>query len=514
MPQCVLPFMCTIYIIIMYKTFIAVIMAIFWLPACHTEKASGPGEASIQHEDESSQYLLFSEGLEFFITHEALEVGVESHFLIHLTELSLYTPFATGHVSIKIDGVSVTSGKAEVPGIFEVPFTPKRAGAFDAEYTIDWGEASESVSAHVHVFENHDAIHAEDQHDHSSDALGEIAFSKEQAWKSDFMVKEVVPVDFSSVIATSGEILTVPGEKKNLAASSPGLVRFTNLNLVQGTPVKKDELLFTINSGALIGNNLQLQLQEAKNLFEKSRGDYLRHLNLFYKGAISERQIIDTRSRYTEDSLRYSILRSNVSGQGIQVKAPVTGTIHELMVSEGTYVETGQNMATISSNQRLMIRADLGQQFFDQLPFIETANFRPSYTNKTYTIEEMNGRLLAAGVSVAENDHYLPIIFEVENKGNLLEGAFTEVYLKTSKKQSVLAVPISAMTEEQGEFYVYTQVSGETYSKRAISPGKSDGLRIEILAGIEPGERVVTRGVVFLKAASMVTGVADHGHSH
>lgn len=498
----------------MSKTIIAITLAILCLSSCNTDRTSGPEETSNQHNDESAQFLLFSDSIEFFIEHEPMEAGAESHFLVHLTELATYKPLAFGHVTIMIDGVSVTSGNPEVPGIFKVPFIPKRAGAFEAKYSFESGGKAESVSAHVHVYENHDAIYAGDGHDHSTDLEGEITFLKEQVWKSEFMVKEVVPVEFSSVIPTSGEILTVPGEKKNIAANSPGLVRFTNKNLVQGTTVKKGDLLFLINSDALIGNNLKLQLQEIKNLYEKSRSDYLRHLKLFQQGAISERQIIETRTRYMEDSLRYSILSTNVSKEGIRVFSPVTGTIHELKVSDGTYVEIGQNMATISSNQRLMIRADLSQQFFDQLPFIETANFRPSYTDRTYSIEELNGSLLAAGVSVAENNHYLPIIFEVENKGNLLEGAFTEVYLKTSRKSAVLAIPLTAMTEEQGEYYVYTQVSGETYSKRAVSPGKNDGLLVEILSGIEPGERIVTRGVVLVKATSMVTGVVDQGHSH
>ena len=145
---------------------------------------------------------------------------------------------------------------------------------------------------------------------------------------------------------------------------------------------------------------------------------------------------------------------------------------------------------------------------------IETAHFRPAYTDQVYSVEEMNGRLLAAGSSVAENDHYLPVIFEVDNDGSLLEGAFAEIFLKSSQKSNVLVVPMSAILEEQGEYYVYVQVTGESYTKRGIAPGKNDGRNMEILSGLDPGERVVTRGVMLVKAASMVTGVAGDGHAH
>jgi len=58
------------------------------------------------------------------------------------------------------------------------------------------------------------------------------------------------------------------------------------------------------------------------------------------------------------------------------------------------------------------------------------------------------------------------------------------------------------------------QITGESYTKRAVTPGKNDGKHIEIIQGLEQGERVVTRGIMLVKAASMVTGAAGHGHSH
>ena len=73
---------------------------------------------------------------------------------------------------------------------------------------------------------------------------------------------------------------------------------------------------------------------------------------------------------------------------------------------------------------------------------------------------------------------------------------------------------MSAITEEQGEHYLYVQVTGESYTKRAVSIGNNDGQNLEITSGLNSGERVITKGVMLVKAASMVTGVENHGHSH
>jgi multidrug efflux pump subunit AcrA (membrane-fusion protein) len=96
----------------------------------------------------------------------------------------------------------------------------------------------------------------------------------------------------------------------------------------------------------------------------------------------------------------------------------------------------------------------------------------------------------------------------------LLEGAYAECYLIAQPRQESMVVPQTAILEEQGYYYLYVQVTGESYTKRAVRIGASDGLRTEIISGLEQGERVVTRGAMLLKSASMVTVEADHGHSH
>jgi RND family efflux transporter MFP subunit len=374
------------------------------------------------------------------------------------------------------------------------------------------------VEGHVHVVQNHADLHSEDAtagvHSHGEETEGEIIFLKEQAWNSDFMVSQMEPESFHSVIPTSGEILAMPSEKVNVAANGKGMVLFIRKNLVQGSTVTQGQHLFTISSKTMLEENFELQYQEWYNSYEKSKSEYERHKKLYAEGAISEREFINTRSTYVADSLRYHNLKANATAEGLKITAPVNGTIHDLNVSEGQFIEVGQIMVIISSNKTLLLRADLGQQHFDRLGEIVTANFRPAYSEKVYSLEEVNGSLLATGSSVAENDHYLPVMFEVTNDGRLLEGAFTEVYLKTGNKNNCLVLPKTALTEEQEGYFVYVQVTGESYSKKPVVIGYNNGKDVEIIEGLEPGDRVVTKGVMLLKAASMVTGTVGHGHEH
>jgi len=503
----------------MYK-FPVVIALLLISTACNNSDRPGStvADSTHQHSGPDSQYTLYSENLEFFIEHQALEAGVESEFLVHLTRLDNYKPCSTGNVSIRIDGVTVTSGQPSTPGIFKVPFIPKKEGAFHADFTFKSGEEIESVEGHVHVYTDHNAIHADDEgnsgHSHGQDTEGEISFLKESAWNNQFMVQEVSSEAFRSSIATSGEIVSMPGEKKNVTSSFQGIVRFADSRLVQGTPVKKGQLLFILSSENLVEDNVMLRYHEARNLLDKSRSQYQRHKALYAQQVIPLRQYQESHASYVEDSLRYYNLANNISEGGIRVFSPVSGTIHELKVSDGEYSQAGQILAILSTNQNLMLRADLPQQHFGQLANIETAHFRPAYSKRVFTVEEMRGSLLAAGVSVAENNHYLPVIFRLENDGNLLEGAFAEVYLLSSEKRELISIPLRALREEQGGHYVYVQITGESYSKRYVSTGQHNGLKVEITNGLKAGDRVVTEGTTLIKAASMATGEIGHGHSH
>lgn len=502
----------------MYKTIVIAFLVL--ITACNNRPNSGSSQedSSHQHESENSQYTLFSEGYEFFIEHPQLEAGVEAEFLVHLTDLVTYDPCSEGKVTILMDGISVTSGDPFAPGIFHVPFIPKKGGAFHAEISFKEGNLEEEVEAHVHVAADHEDMHApvEDsqEHAHQATPLGEITFLKEQAWQSDFLVEKADRGPFHTVIATSGELMPMPGEKKNIPSTTRGMVRFADVQLVQGAHVHEGQLLFTISSESLVEDNVQLRYKEVKNKLELSRSEYKRHEQLYKSEAISQRQYLESRAIYTEDSLNFYNLESHISEEGIRIVAPASGSLHELTVSDGMYVTEGSNLAILSPDRNLMLRADLPQQYFQYSQSITTANFRPAYSSKVLSVKELEGKLLAVGHSVKENDHYLPVNFLLKNDGSLLEGAFAEVYLIAGERENVLSIPATALGEEQGGKYVFVQVSGESFSKRRVETGPGDGQRVEILDGLIEGDRVVTRGVMLIKAASMESGEISDGHSH
>jgi len=496
----------------MYRIGIAMIIIVATFAGCRP--GSSPYGESETHEKETMQHTLFSGNTEFFVEHESLAKGKESEFLVHVTWLDTYSPCLMGTLTVQLGGTVAEAERPDRPGIFILSLIPQQEGVSEIVYTLRSGDITEVVKYPAEVHPEGEGTRSREDEETGETEPGEVTFLKEQAWNNDFMVQQIVPGSFSFVLKTSGEILTVPGEKKNVAASGNGMIVFPDKTLVQGSVVEKGQLLFIITASTVGSDNFELRYQEYLNSLERSRSEFERHKQLFERNVIPERQYLESRANYISDSIRFYDLAGKAGKNGLKVLAPAAGYIHYLNVSEGQYVETGQLLVTISSDRRLLLRADVPQQHYGQLQRIVTANFRPAFTRRVYSVEELDGKLLARGSSVAENDHYIPLYFEVTNDGTLLEGAYAEFYLLADSRENCILVPVTAILEEQGNHYAYLQVTGESYSKSAVVTGESDGIQVEVVSGIHAGDRVVTRGAMLLKAASMVTFEAGHEHSH
>jgi len=501
------------------KNLIVLPLIIFLIAACggnnKGRQAGGGGHTHVS--DEVHQITFYTGNTEFFVEHPGLMLNTEAGFLVHLTRLDNYEPYADGMVRIILEyaGGQTQDGsvsKAEVPGIFRVSLIPEIEGecSIQIEFTRD-GMIERTGSQ--------DAWVAHDSHDHNPaeehvNIPDGIRFTKEQAWRSDFAVTRMAPVPFTGIIKAGGEILAMPRERHVITARTSGIVEYSKNDLVAGANVYGGEELMTIQGQDLARENIAVEYAEAETRFEQSLSEYERRLRLFREQAISERQFIETRSKYLTDSIRYHNIKKSYRGGGLKIMAPIAGHIHELKVSQGEFVETGQLIATVSSERLFLLKADVPQQYFHRIHNIVSTNFKTAYDNKVWDLTEFKGRLLAIGSSVAENNQYLPVYFEAQNNGYLLEGAFAEFYLKTKSIENCIVVPVEAVLEEQGKYYVYVQVTGEIFQKQEIVPGDLDGMAYLVQGGLSEGDLVVTRGSMLLKTASMSTSLPGHSHQH
>lgn len=482
--------------------------------ACQNAKNHQAGEGQEEQEavekqtftvfDSQNQYELFFESTPFILNEKA-------ELLVHVTRLPKYKPLKEGSLKLlKNHQLLATVGQPEVPGIFHIAFTPKKAGPLNLQMEVtDNGVPILFSIKDAQVFENETAFHESEEEHHEHGKV--IAFSKEEAWKINFVIKLVKEEPFFEIIKTSGEIMPAQGDEIVVTAKHRGTVLLGGTRLLSGEPVKKNEELLTL-SASLLDGNLNQDYLKAKAAYDKARENYERSIQLIEDRLITQTEFRSTEAEFKSAKAVFENISRFHTTQGERIVAPQTGFIKECLVSEGQFVQAGQALMVITQNRKLTLRADVPQKDYARLSSVFSANFITPYDQQVHSVDNLEGRKITFGKSTLDKTFFTPVYFEVINTENLIPGSYVEVYLKAGSFKNALTIPLSSLMEEQGNFYVFVQKDGETYLKRYITPGRNDGERLEVLSGLEAGERVVAQGAYRVKLASMSGSAPAHNH--
>jgi RND family efflux transporter MFP subunit len=375
----------------------------------------------------------------------------------------------------------------------------------------------------THEGHNHsqeENVHSEgnviEDHDHSAEEnILEDKNHEAEYCENDsiYEIIELVPSEFSEIIHTSGEILSARGDEITITAIHDGLIILNDNQLLPGRKVSDKELLFTISGKELVHDNIETSFLDSKNNFETTKVNYERALKLNEDKIVSDKELSEARLEFEKANNNYDIVKRNYTSGGQKIYSSSDGYVKEVFVNEGEFVNTGQPLLKLTKNKRLVIKADVSQQYFTRLKEIRTANFITVYDKTLYSIEDLNGKLLSYGKTTAENSLFTPVYFEIDNIGNLLPGSFIEVYLKTQPFQNVLKVPLGALLEEAGKYYVYIE-EDEKFIKKYVENSMSDGEYAMIKSGLKPGDLVVTKNAYQIKLSSLSGALPAHSHQH
>jgi membrane fusion protein, heavy metal efflux system len=462
-------------------------------------------------------YTMYTERSELFVEFRPLVVGKTSKFAAHLTKLGEnFLPYLQGKVTVSLvvngKGIRNSADTPSSPGIFRLALQPVQAGVGRLVFDIATREFTDQVTIDsIPVYATEAAALAA-QPEEAANA-NEISYLKEQAWKIEFANAPVNYEPFNDVIHTTGQISSAPGDEAVIAAQADGVVRFTGNSKVQGAAVQAGQALFVVSGGGVTGNNIDAAVQTARSEYNKARADYNRARDLVKDQLISRKEFSDIELRYQNSQTALNNLSRNYGGGGKTHTTPISGFIRSIAVTEGQFVSAGQPLATVSRNTRLMLRADVPQKDFGKISNLQSANFITP-DKRVISTKALNGRLVSSARNTGENSLMLPVFFEIDNTADLIPGSVVEVYLNSGVIVNALVVPLSALIEEQGKFYVYVQTEGESFEKREVSLGATDGFKTQLLSGVEPGERVVIKGAYQIKLATMSGTMPAHGHEH
>ncbi|MFA8433436.1 MAG: efflux RND transporter periplasmic adaptor subunit [Marinifilaceae bacterium] len=481
----------------------------------HSTHDEGGHDHATDH-GETISITLWSESTELFVEYSPLVAGHTSTFTTHLTHLANYKPYEKGKLTVSlVKGRNGIRKAADVPsrsGIFTPSLQPKEAGIYTLSFDIESGDHKERFSIpNITVYRNDTEAQAANGHKEKPNL---VSYTKEQAWKNEFATQLVGKKPFRDVIKTTGELISANQNEIKVVAQTNGIVQFQSNEIVAGKTVAKNQSLFNITGKGLSGDNLTQRYIAAKTDFVKAERNFTRAENLHADQIISEKDYLEVKTNYEQAKTTFDQLNRNYSSKGIQLKSPTKGFISSILVSQGEYVEKGQVLAIIDRNTKLVLRADVYQNQLPRISQIRSANFILPYSKRVYQTSELNGKLIAYGKDVQKSDYTSPLYFEINKTSELYSGTFVEIYLQSETHTDVVAVPKPAIMEDQGTKYVFVQEEGEAFVKRYVKTGSDNGLEVEVVEGLQKGERIVTKGAYFVRLASLGGALPAHSHSH
>lgn len=173
-----------------------------------------------------------------------------------------------------------------------------------------------------------------------------------------------------------------------------------------------------------------------------------------------------------------------------------SGYLSELLVREGEYAEIGSPMFRLADLSSVWIESQLYSSeinYLRQSPTLEIEF-------EAFPGERIKGEIVYDNPRLEDNTKINLVRIKVNNqKGNYKPGMMAYVYLKRNKKET-LVIPKSSLLLENN-IIVWVETPDGMFEQRMVDIGIQNKREVEILNGLSPGERVVTRGAFLLNSA-------------
>jgi len=186
------------------------------------------------------------------------------------------------------------------------------------------------------------------------------------------------------------------------------------------------------------------------------------------------------------------------------VSAPIGGTITQRQIGLGQYINStaggaSNTVYTIGNLSTVWLIANVREA--------DAPLMRIGQAVEVHVLA-FPGRVFQAKISwvapsIYANTHRLSVRADVENPdGALKPGMFANFSIITGEAQTAPAVPQSAIVYEGDTAHVWVAGDDGTIAARSVRTGQiADGM-VEILAGLSPGEKIVTSGALFIDRAA------------
>lgn len=335
-------------------------------------------------------------------------------------------------------------------------------------------------------------------------------------------------MDIRKTTVVTGKI--EPRNEVNVKPQISGII--TEILKEAGETVQEGEVIAKVkvipDMGSLSAAQSRLRLAEINR--KQAQTDYDREKTLFDKGLVAadEYDKIAQALRQAREEVnaaqdnlevvRDGVSKSNASASSTLIRSTITGLILDIPVKVGNSVilantfNDGTTIATVANMNDLIFRGNIDET--------EVGRLSTGMTMKITigALQDLKFDARLEYIAPKATDQNGANQFEIKaavnlpsNATNIRSGYSANAEIVLAEAKNVLAVPESAIEFDGDDTYVYV-IKGEgdkqTYERRKVQTGISDGINIEIRSDVKPNERI--RGPKMI-ATEKAEPMAKHG---
>jgi HlyD family secretion protein len=350
----------------------------------------------------------------------------------------------------------------------------------------------------------------------------EAPLSKEAALRpKSVSVAEVSEQDFGRSVRFTGTLR--PENHAGLRALVEGTIDKMPVEI--GDRVEKGQLLFQLR---LV--DYELRVRQAESAIgvakaaeatyqvgvEDAKREMLRMENLHKEGSATEQMGDRTRTEYHRASALLEQAKATVTQARVgldtalqalkdcTVEAPYTGFITGKFYEQGEYVRRGDVVVEIMDLATLEAEVALPERYFESVS--PGASVPIDVGSVGLQVE---GEVVAVNPKIDPQTRTFLIKVRVDNQeGRLKAGLFCSGQLSLPEVKGGIAVPSDAVLNDEGRAYVWVAKSGKV-KRRLVQVGVTEGGFVQVIDGLQTGEKVVVEGLGGLMDGSPVEVAAN-----
>ncbi len=373
--------------------------------------------------------------------------------------------------------------------------------------------------------DSHEQV-AESGHDeHGHDEHGSVNLSAESRDAFGVTTAIVGAADLNIYITLPGEISVNEDRLAHVVPRVGGVV--TEALKSWGDPVKLGEPIAILDSQELGGMNAAYlssveRRSLAKSVFEREK-------RLWEKKITSEQEYLNAKQGYADADITYREKRQALLSLGIseerlkkiaaskkesltrhEIIAPFGGVVIDKHLTLGEAVEANSAIYQIGDLSEVwanlsVYQKDLGKVRKGALALVSGPDGEPEGMGAVTYVRPIIGEQTRTALARIPLDNEF---------GQWRPGLFVEAMVAVDSFTVPIAVHTSAVQKKEGMSVVFVETLDGDLFPQVVETGRSDGVSVEIVKGLQVGATYVSKGSFVVKAESEKESFGGDGHNH